>query len=460
MTVYAVLYYTDQCRNSYLLSVTNKTEGIEIALFADNDHMDASTSTVVKSYEFRSLPRHFISPECGEQCNQITTFPTEVPHRHIALIPLLNALLALDIDVRNMSFHSQTAILIETCSPTAVFPILQSFYTVCVNSSTRHLYVHELRVDRVDITKSYLTAALASISLENQPELSNYVFVDLGRQSDYKRIYFTTRNSMYVLIPLISDSEYVGSLDDCKSVDDLVYLGDWILLAYCSDGSLLYFDLQDEAIVATEDVTINGYPIVCPNSAIKDLRVYRVSGSSSYIEYSLEEEGNKRLIHELPGTNYHSGVCFTAENASTYLAFIDSQEGVFVFDLLSYNLSPVSNEPCQITVCQPLLVINGTYLVIQKQSAVSVVYREGNNFSQEVITASHQSADLLTVIELQYQCPVTPTVTDDPPPENTSLNVVIVSLVTAGIVVIIVIIVITACIIICISYSHVPRQRH
>ena len=420
---------------------------MEIELFPERNHLQNTDATPqIENYRVLTLPQFIPSPECGKEsfrCGKISTLATQEPHRHIALVPLLNALLILDVDVRDMTFQSSFTIFAEICSPTAVFAISQSFYTVCVNSSTRHLYVYEVRVDVADITESYLTTSLAQVTLEDPPKLSNFAFADLGRSSDHQRIYFATHTTIFALTPLSTSFTFAGSIDECDSVQSVTYLGDWILLAYCLDGTLVYFDLQEGAVERVEDTAVNGQPIVCSDSDT-DLRVYSDSNhGSSYIEFSVSptKETNDKHKYDLLGTSYHSGVCFSAENASIFFAYIDSQEGVLVFDLVNLNLFQVSHEPCPKTGCHPLLVINKTYLVVQTESAVSVVFREGNNFSQEIITASHLHPELLTVIYWEHQCQES-TVETPPPDKNqnsdkTSMKMITYSVIFSTVIIII-----------------------
>ena len=412
-----------------------------------------------KVYEFFTLPLHYTSPECGGQsfrCNEITTYVSKETSRHIAMVSLLNALLVLDIDIRTMQFHSNVTLSTEKCSPITVFAILESFYTVCIDSSMGKVYLYEVRVDSVHLKNSHLTTALAEIALEDQLQLSNFVYASLGRQSDDQRVYFTASSSIYALIPLSGSYSYIGSIDNCNSVHNLAYVGDWILLSYCSDGSLVYFDLQDEAVSHVETTATDGEPYHCPNSNV-DLRLYRDSNTEDvYIEFTPEEKQVKQ-IYKLPGSNYHSGVCFSVEN-STYLAYIDSEEGVFVFELEAHEFFRLSSNPCPASGCLPLLIINSTYIVIHEESSVSVIYREGNNFSQ-VITAPHLNAKLLTVIAWQYQCSDTSSNSTVPPNMKQNSNTTEVVIIVIAMIILVVAIIVFASIIITLVVRFMPRKR-
>lgn len=409
-----------------------------------------------KIYEFLALPLHYTSPECGEQsfrCNEITTYVARETSRHIAMVPLLNALLVLDIDIRAMQFHSNVTLSTEKCSPITVFAIFESFYTVCVDSSMGKLYLYEVRVDPVHLKNSHLTTALAEIAVEDRVQVSNFVYASLGRQSDDQRIYFTTSNNIYALVPLSGSYSYIGSIGNCNSVHNLVYVGDWILLSYCSDGSLVYFDLQDETVSHVETIATDGEPYYCRNSKI-DLRLYRDSNEDFYIEFTFEKMQVKQS-YKLPGSNYHSGVCFSVEN-STYLAYIDSEDGVFVFDLEAHEFFRLSPNPCSASGCLPLLVINSTYIVIREESSVSVIYREGNNFSQ-VITAPHLNAKLLTVIAWQYKCSETRSNQTVQPNMKQNSNEVVIAVI--AMVIVVVAIIVFASIITTLAVCFMSRKR-
>ena len=236
------------------------------------------------------------------------------------------------------------------------------------------------------------------ILLTESSELSNFVFANLSQYSEDQKIYFVSGDSLFEFTPLSFASSYIGSMGSCSPIQNLVYLGEWVLLAYCSEDSLAYFDINDETVSLVEDTRIDGQLIACSHSNF-ELRFYGSSDDNPYIVYHNQKETD-RHIYELSGTDYHSGICF-ADKESTYFAFVDSQEGVFVFNLETSNLTQVSFESCQSTTCYPLLVINSTYIVIQYESNVKVIHSEGND---EIITVPYISAQLLTVGAREYHC--------------------------------------------------------
>ena len=399
--------------------MTSKSDGLEIALVPQDD-----LQTERKQFEVLTLPRHFLSPECGElsfRCREIVSLTVE-PSRHITLVPLLNGLLVVDTrftaDTQELKFGFNVTLPTDNCSPTAVWEIAKSLYTVCVNSSTRRLYLYEVHIDTAMIGNSFLSAALAEVTLADPPVLSNFVYASLDQHSASQRIYFVTGDSIYALIPLSYDYNYVGSTGSCNSVQNLVYLGEWVLAAYCLDGTLVYFDLDYEAILAVESNDTDGLPYFCPDSDI-NLRVYHVSGEF-FLELTLDG-GNSKEFYDLPGTNYHSGICFATENNATYLVYIDSEEGLFAVNLNNIiDLRQISSKSCPASGCTPLLVIDGTYIVFQDKDSVTVVNGE-RNFTQ-VITAPHSRAELLTVIGRQYECLISESPKSKNPPKTAQNN--------------------------------------
>ena len=122
----SVIYWSKKNSSEILAdaNITNKTEGLEIALFSEDDH-----SVPTDAFSF---PQQFTSPECGAQgdyCHEITTFAAKEPSRHFSPVPyaLQNALLVLDIDTHRIRFRSNFTLSIEKCSPISV---LESFYTL------------------------------------------------------------------------------------------------------------------------------------------------------------------------------------------------------------------------------------------------------------------------------------------------------------------------------------------
>ena len=378
--------------------MANKTDGLDIMLSARNDKQLESNE---KTYVDLFLDGQFLSPECGEEnfrCANLIKLSSVESSQHIVLVPLLNGLLVLDIryDGTEMKIDSHFRIEIEICSPTAVIEIFEGVYTICVNQSTRRLKLYEIRLDTITISNTYLSTALADVSLTDPPNLSNFIHASLDRDSRSQRIYFTTSSSLYELVPISIDYSRIGDVDPCSSVESLVYR-EWTLLAYCKDYMVIYFDLEEEKLIDTENSEVDGQPYLCPNPHI-DLRVF---ATRSYIRFGFQES-NTEEFYELPGNAYHSGLCFGTENSS-FLAYIDSQDGVYVFNLQTSELTQLSSMPCRVSGCKPLLVADNNYLVIQEQDGITVFDRE-KNFSQ-IITAQHIEADLLTVIVREFQCP-------------------------------------------------------
>ena len=391
-----ILFAGQPCKDELLFSVANKTDGLEIMLFARNDkQLESNENTYVDLF----LQGQFLSPECGEQsfrCANLVKLSVG-SSQHIVFVPLLNGLLVLEIryDGTEMKIEGYFSIEIEICSPTAVIEIFESMYTICVNQSTESLKLYEIRLNTTTISHTYLSTALADISLTDPPNLSNFVHASLDRDSHSQRIYFTTSSSLYELIPISIDYSRIGNVDPCSSVESLVYR-EWTLLAYCKDSQVIYFDLEEEKVIDTENSESDGQPYLCPNPHIH-LRVFT---TSSYIQFGFQESNTERF-YELPGSAYHSGLCFGTENSS-FLAYRDSQDGVYVFNLQTSELLQLSSMPCPVSGCKPLLVTDNNYLVVQEEDGITVTDRE--NFSQ-IIAARHIEADLLTVIVREYQCP-------------------------------------------------------
>ena len=385
------------CKDELLFSIANKTDGLEIILFARNDKQLESNE---KAYVDLFLQGQFLSPECGEQsfrCANLVKLSVG-SSRHIVFVPLLNGLLVLEIryDGTEMKIEGYFCIEIEICSPTAVIEIFDSVYTICVNQSTESLKLYEIRLNTTTISNTYLSTALADVSLTDPRNLSNFVHASLDRDSHSQRIYFTTSSNLYELIPISIDYSRIGKVDPCSSVESLVYR-EWTLLAYCRDNWVIYFDLEEEKVIDTENSESDGQPYLCPNPHIH----LRVFSTGSYIQFGFQESNTERF-YELPGSAYHSGLCFGTENSS-FLAYRDSQDGVYVFNLQTSELLQLSSMPCPVSGCKPLLVTDSNYLVVQEEDGITVSDRE-KNFSQ-IVAARHIKADLLTVIVREYQCP-------------------------------------------------------
>ena len=379
------------------MAVANKTTGLEIAIFSNDGIGPENTFTE------HSLPGQFLSPECGQQSfrcrNTVKVCVDQL--QHIVLIPLLNGLLLLSIKYDGTTMNIAEHFLIETkaCSPSTVIEIFESVFTICTNQSTHILKLFRVEIDTTTISNTYFSTSLADIHLSNPPNLSNFVYASLDSDSNSQKIYFTTSNKLYELTPLLNLYSAFGLVDPCSSVQSLAYY-DWTLLAYCKDGTGLYFNIVEEKVTNTENFKRTGCPYLCQNPNIQ-LRLF--IATNSYIQFGFSDTDFE--FFDIPGNSYYSGICFGTGNA-TFLAYRDSQEGVYIFNFHNSKLRHLSSAPCVVPGCKPLQIIDERYLVIPDEDGITVIDKTAN-FST-IITAKHAKANLLTVLTRDNQCTSNP----------------------------------------------------
>ena len=388
----------DACQEEYLVSLANKTIGLEIAIFAKDGSGPENTFTE------HSLPGTFLSPECGEQsfrCRNIIKLCVD-QLQHIVLIPLLHGLLLLNIKYDGTTMNIAEHFLIETevCSPSTVIEIFESVFVICTNQSTQILKLFRVEIDTTTISNTYLSTSLADIHLLDPPNLSNFVYASLDSDSNSQKIYFTTSSRLYKLTPLLNLYSAYGLVDPCSSVQSLAYY-DWTLLAYCKDGTGVYFNIMEEKVTNTENFRSAGWPYLCPNPNIQ-LRLF--IATNSYIQFGFSDTNSEEFF-DIPGNSYYSGLCFGTGN-STFLAYRDSKEGVYIFNLHNSELHHLSTAPCAVPGCKPLQVIDDRYLVISEEDGITVIDKT-TNFSA-IITAKHADANLLTVLTRDNHCTSNP----------------------------------------------------
>ena len=428
------------CIDEFLVTAENKSAGVQVSIFT-KDGGGGSHQTLTTEL----ISDRFLSSECGPKnlrCQDLLVISSQLnatTTQYILFIPLVDGLLLLDLrynGTQRLSFSSYHIINIQNigCSPTSSFNVLRSTYTVCLGIRTQYLTVLKVLVNTTSIRESRISGPLIRFhGLEDPPRVSNFLYVPLQRLSIY-HIYFATARYLYALDPRSYLAREIGELASCNSVTLLANAGDETLIAYCSDDSAIYFDINSEEAGDPVPYSQRGQPFICPNPDVR-LAVY----PASYIQYGLRSRDTRDNIN-IPGLEFDSGVCFGTQN-TTLFAYVDREDGVYVLELPTFSLKQLSSQDCLNGQCDPLSLFDNRYIVVRERDhndATAIVVDSKNNFSK-IITAQHTRADLLTVLvasssRIFCDVPVptassTPTLDVIPPPSLSELAEAAVTLV-------------------------------
>ena len=375
----------------------------------------------------------YLSSECGplyRRCRELFVWRKEGLCQYVVFVPLDNGILLVGVrrdEKLQLSIFGHHIIDVSAaeCSPVATFAVFGSdIFFVCVDQARRYLTVAQIYLNATSIASAEVDGPLVDFrTLEEPPALSDFEFISLGPVSySSQRIYFATGSLIYALVPESYLHYHIGEMDSCRKAESLVYSRDDTLIAYCNE-SAVYFDLQAEVELNASVYSdpMGGQPIVC-----SDRDVYLVvhqSTTSYYIVYG-QWSLNIRATVDLQGTQFDSGVCFGV-GQSSFFAYIDRSEGVFVQELFSSNSSSslhrLSSSSCPPSGCEPLAVFQHRYLATRAGSDNdrSVVVVDTQDLSSApIISAEHTAADLLTLLVDPAPCSGT-TTTARPGPTNT-----------------------------------------
>ena len=411
-----MLYSTDAlCRVEYLVAVANKSEGVDVSILPRNPESDPSF-THVKTQNIQ-IKQHYLSPACGtdySHCQELLVVSTQVnvtTKQHIVFVPLENAILLLDLHHNGTQLLYTDHTIIEFqygCSPANILKIHTSIFAVCLNLHTPYLTTIEVVLDTTTLRNSRVSSPLTSFTeLEAPILLSNFEFASLDDDAESQLIYFTTDNKLYALVPFSYEYYDTEISVNCGTVEHLLYVGDFTLIAYCHDNTAAYFDMFYSYQLNHTIFKEHGRPYICPN---RDVHFGIFPAATHYIQYGVWSQNSLENFN-IPGLNFDSGVCFGTVN-KTYFAYIDRERGAFTLDPTSSELLQMSSQGCMDS-CKPILVFEDRYVVIREQDArdanVLVVDSQGN-FST-IIEGSHVSADLLTLIhDINLTCGTKPTI--------------------------------------------------
>lgn len=362
------------------------------------------------------LQGHHLSEECGHnfiRCQNLLreTFLANGVQQTVIFVPLVEGLAVVGLSRGpDAHYRIQLHTILQTigppidisCSPSAVFKILDSYFAVCTNQTTNFVSVFEVHLNtsslsstRISYPSNQLTVPPFVGSIANA---SNFVHVEIDRNHEY--IIFAVGTVIYSMRPFLYASGPLGNgvpSATCERVSALVHKQEAVLYAYCTEH-LFTYDIGEEDWLVQDTFARRGLPYQCPQQET-DLSVF-----TDYIQYTVDG-----LIEnvETPGDAYSSGICF-GNSTRSHFAFRDKGTGVFVLNLQTSELVSISASACQ-DDCYPLNTVDGRYLIVREDALRKVLVLDYLGQSLRLIEALHTSATLATVVQLV--CPIEDTVT-------------------------------------------------
>ena len=392
----------------HVVSVHDTEDGVKVTLIP----MTVSTELKPATFDTKLIHGQRLSPDCGHQyfrcqhllvttSSQVTSGSSE----HIVFVPLHNGLLLLKLyySIQNsqMEFGSFNILNINRCSPTAVFKIYDSVYTMCTDLQNQYISVYEVRLNGTQIQQAELLGPLTGLSGE---DLSGFASSDLVNMSDYllymdiphqPLIYFAIDNYLFAIAPLdysIYD-EFNAIGTNCRHIYHLVKASSHSqLLAYCSED-YVYYDTEMQYWLSEHAYESSGVPYLCPNQN------YGVTVYDDYLEYRIGS-----MTGTISDVDFDSGLCINGSTEGNFLTYIDkTDDSVQVINLTSTSQAPVALSfavGCADVDCIPLLLVDDRYLVIQQAGGDGIMLvLDTNNEFRTTVNVAHQTPSLVTVLQ-------------------------------------------------------------
>lgn len=398
-----------------MFAVEDTFEGVVLSTF----HSSPVHPRLQASQQFTLQGQH-LSQECGQEffrCQVLfreTLRSADGSRRTVVFVPLVAGLAIVGIsrDDATAQYHTELHTVLETfaslpgisCSPSAVYKILDGYFVVCSNQTTNFVSVFEVQLNRSSLQSSRITYPTNEIivpaSVGNIANASNFLHVEIDPNHEY--IVFAVGTVIYTLRPFIYASGPLGNdipIEFCDRVHTLVHHQGAVFYAYCNQHFFTY-DIGEEDWLFRDTFARSGIPYQCPRQETV-LRVF-----SNHIQFALDGQSNEDV--EIEGEAYRSGVCF-GNSTLSYFAFRDGSLGVFALSLEAPQLVPVvtSSSACH-GACYPLVAVDNRYLVARDKAArkVLVLDFQGRNLGQNLtlIEARHVTPALATVLVME--CPV------------------------------------------------------
>lgn len=407
----------------YMVSVQDTEQGVKITLVPMTGVQELAT------FSTKVIQDHRLSPDCGHQyfrCEKsllsisapITLNPQgSLEAVHVLLVPLQNGLLLLELHFLNstqnsrMEFGSYKILTNSQCSPSTVFKIYDSFYTMCTDLEDLYISLYEVRLNGTQIQEAQLFGPLASLSND---DLGGFTSSDVMNMSNFllytdiphqPLIYFAIDNYLFTIAPL--DWSFYDEFDPigarCRQIHNLVKAADLQLLAYCSN-EYVYYDIEIQNWLSEHTYENSGIPRLCPNQN------YGVVVHNDYLEYRIgSNTGTFSNVY------FDNGLCLNGSESSivNFFIYIDKRDDSVHYIAFNHSMSPtdlvqsfrVGCSSANVD-CIPLLSINSRYLVIQQAQGDGVILvLDADDDYRRVASVSHLTPSLVAILHEETLSP-------------------------------------------------------
>lgn len=308
-----------------------------------------------------SLCRDF--PDCPKLVYKKYSSGTSDTHFDIVLIlPLENGVALLPYQYRASLVlnESDCTVLERGCSVAAVVKTSRGvIYVVCLTGNDIRFY--EVRVNYESLKDSNLLLLMTQ-PYADWAKLSNFEYT-FSEGSDF--ICYADGDRIKCFQPDVSFVYEVSALNNCNKVDRLERARIsgptselWVRCHNESTQSIDIFHSLSTNVVAPAGT----FPYLCPNPDV----IMEVILLNSFIRYGLSTNELRNV--DLPGNSFlpDSATCFEVQNI-TYLAFVDDNEGVYIFDSFTSNFTklPLKASSSEEHTYRYLLFFDDRYLHVR-----------------------------------------------------------------------------------------------
>lgn len=401
-----------------MVSVKDTEQGVKVTLVPMTGVQGPAT------FNTKVIPDRRLSPDCGHQyfrCQKslvlipppITSNPQgSLETLHILLVPLQNGLLLLELHFLQsslMQFGSYKVLTNSQCSPSAVFRIYDSFYSMCTDLENLYISLYEVRLNGTQIQEAQLFGPLVSLSND---DLGGFTSSDVMNTSNFllytdiphqPLIYFAIDSYLFTIAPL--DWSFYDEFDPigarCRQIHNLVNAPNSQLLTYCSK-EYVYYDVDYQDWLSEHTYENSGMPHLCPNQN------YGVVVHNDYLEYRIgSNTGSFSNVY------FDNGLCLNGSksNIVNFFVYIDKRTDSVRY--IAFNRSSSLTDLVQsfrvgcssaIVDCIPLLSINDRYLVIQQAQGDGVILvLDADDDFRRVVNVSHLTPSLVTILTLSLK---------------------------------------------------------
>ena len=441
---------SDDTRIESLIAIKQKDNGVELSAFPKYFGIKSPASEPTHTKLLSGLQ---LSPDCGDQHFRCKPLPVATQNTsnntaYQLFVPLNGGLLIVELNVSTdtdstMIFGSNRTLVTHDCSPTTIFQLYDSHYTMCTNLRNKLVSLYEIRVNRMSVELTEVSGPLVTVEqLANFTDTSDVVnmsnFLVSTDDPHIPFIYFAVDNYLFAIAPLDHSVHFdffqIGT-SRCRYIHRLERVSSSQILAYCS-SEFVYFDTEQEDWVSEHSYTENGVPYLCPNE------MYGVSAFQNYLEYSIGPSKGT-LSH----VNVDSGVCFNGTGGQNFFVYNDKvTDTTTLMNLTSARQAQM--QLCEHMDCLPVIVIEDPvrYLIVRQPSSdrrVNVLDIKAN-FST-IISAEHKASDMFTVVHIKVPFYPSPSFPPSLKGVNTRLVGGIIGVVAFVVIVVIVITIFLGC---------------